>query len=213
VVESERVKTPIHFTEDAVTYALHRSFGTDSRLFFKFHHNLTLQDKRNRSWYFYCAPEVDVIEVRGDGHVIAYELKGARRHHSGIPDYPAIYDAIGQAIAYLDLPWVYEGDTRKFDGGVFDEVYVVCARENSTVGESELRILSTVPVGAMLALPDGRFVTIKPAPQNPIQDVRAKEFFLQHLDCMEKHTNVSRIFRRIAAAGEEWFAANLVPSG
>lgn len=195
-----------------MTYALHRSFGVESRLFFKFHHNLSLQERKSRNWYFYCAREIDLIEVRGDGRVIAYELKGARHHRSGTPDYPAIYDAIGRAIGYLDLPWVYESDRRKFGGGVFDEVYVVCARGDSTVDESELRILSTLPVGARLALPDGRFVTIKPAPQNPIQDVRAKEFFLQRLDCMEKHTNVSRVFRRIASASEEWFAANPVRS-
>jgi len=57
----------------------------------------------------------------------------------------------------------------------------------------------------MLALPDGKFVTIKEAPPNPIQSLEAKEHFLQNLETLEKHTTSSRIFHRIEAAGEQWF--------
>lgn len=197
-------ENPILCSEDAVSFAFAKAFGTQGQLFFKFHHNLSLRYGRN--WYYYCAPEVDVIEVRDDGRVIAYELKGARRHATGVADYPAIHDAIGQAIAYLDLPWIFESNQRLFEGGAFDSVYVVCAREKPDVDEGEKRILSTVPIGAMLALPDGQFVTIKEAPPNPIQNTLAKKHFLENLDTLGKHTTNSRIFRRIATAGEAWFA-------
>ena len=85
---------------------LYKHSGPDSKFFFKFQNNLTRRE--NRPWYYYCAPDIDVIEIRQDGKLIAYELKDARKHRSGIPDSPPLSDAIGQAIAYLDLPWIYD---------------------------------------------------------------------------------------------------------
>jgi hypothetical protein len=190
------------FTENTVAYSLHKRCDAKSRLFFKFHHNMRIH--RDRTWFYYCAPEVDVIEVRSDGQLVAYELKGVRHHRSGA-DYPAYNDAIGQGIAYLDLPWIYEDDQRKFDGGAFDSVYIVCARETSKVDDSETRILATVPIGGMIALPDGQLFTVKEAPRNPIQNTRAKEHFLQNLNSLDKHTTDSRIYRTIAEAGDKWF--------
>ena len=47
-------------------------------------------------------------------------------------DFPASYDGMGQALAYLNLPYVNETDPsmnlNKFNGGAFDFVYLVCAR-------------------------------------------------------------------------------------
>lgn len=197
---------PVIFTENAVAYSLYKHLynhsGPESRFFFKFQHNRTLRE--SRPWYYYCAPDIDVIEIRQDEKLIAYELKGARKHHSGIPDSPPLSDAIGQAIAYLDLPWIYENDHRKFVGGAFDQVYIVCARATAAIDDSEPRILDTVPLGAMLALPDGQFVTIKEAPHNPIQDIRAKDHLLQNVNSLEKHTLASRIGRSILADGEKY---------
>jgi hypothetical protein len=189
------------FSENAVAYSLRQHCAAESKLFFKFHHNMG--GRRDRAWYYYCAPEVDVIEVRIDGRLIAYELKGARKHKCGA-DYPAFYNAIGQSIAYLDLPWIYEGDHRKFEGGAFDAVYAVCARETSKMDDSETRILSILPIGGMVVLPDGHVFTVKEAPKNPIQNTRAKEHFLNNLDSLNKHTTESRIFRAIDDAGNKW---------
>jgi hypothetical protein len=202
--EIEMVELQNLYSEDAVAYSLHTNRLADgSRFLFKVHHNMRMRVER--TWYYWCAPEIDVIEVKSDRRVIGYELKGARRYRAGQTDYPAIYDAIGQAVAYLDLPGVFEADARKFAGGVFDSVYLVCAREQPSIDESEKRILAGLPIGAMLALPDGKIVTVKEAPPNPIQSLEAKEHFLQNLDALEKHTTSSRIFRRIEAAGNRWF--------
>ncbi|MBF6570967.1 MAG: hypothetical protein IVW54_19045 [Candidatus Binataceae bacterium] len=193
------------FNEDAVAYALHgKCVASDSQVFLQFHHNLKIA-RSDRGWYYWCAPELDLIEVRPDGRVVGYELKGARQHKSGLPDFPAMYDGIGQAVAYLDLPTICEGQRRLFEGGVFDGVYLVCARERAKIDESERRVLGVVPIGGMLALPDGQFETVKEAPQNPIQNVGAKKHFLQNLDSLEKHGNSGRIFRRIKERGEAYF--------
>jgi hypothetical protein len=193
------------FSEDAVAYSFFKQFGADGKLFFKFHHNLSPRSGRN--WSYFCSPEIDVIQVRNDGQLIAYELKGARQHKGGTADYLAFYDAIGQAVGYLDLPRAYENNQRVFRGGAFDLVYIVCARGTSEVDEGERRVLGTVPVGAMLALPDGRFITVKDAPRNPIQDPSAKAHFLENLNTLSKHTTVSRIFQRIDGVGQHWFAS------
>ena len=194
------------YSEDAVAFALYRQcIAGSSQVFFKFHHNLSF--RVDREWYYYCSPEVDVIEVRKDGIIVAYELKGSRIHKSGLPDFPDVFDAMGQALAYLDLPGVHEKSGRSlFVGGIFDFVNVVCARHTPDLDARETRCLSIVPIGAMLALPDGRLVTSKEAPRNPSQNRQAKEHFLQNLNTLEKHTIRGRIFQRIESAGERWFA-------
>jgi len=67
------------FSEDAITYSLFKNYILkNSKVFFKFAHNINI--KAPRGWDYRCSPEIDVIEVRGDGIVIAYELKGVRRY-------------------------------------------------------------------------------------------------------------------------------------
>jgi hypothetical protein len=194
------------YSEDVVAFALYKQcIARNSQVFFKFHHNLSFRG--DRQWYYYCSPEVDVIEARNDGITVGYELKGSRKHKSGVPDFPDVFDAMGQALAYLDLPGVHDKSGRsRFVGGVFDFVNVVCARQTPDLDERETRGLSIVPIGAMLALPDGRLLTLKEAPPNPFLNLQAKEHFQQNLNTLEKHTIRSKIFRRIESAGERWFA-------
>jgi hypothetical protein len=194
------------YSEDAVAFALYKQcIAGNSQVFFKFHHNSSF--RVDRDWYYYCAPEVDLIEVRNDGIVVAYELKGSRRHKSGVPDFPNVFDAMGQAVAYLDLPGVHNKEGQSlFVGGGFDFVYVVCARQTPDLDERETRCLSIVPIGAMLALPDGRLLTLKEAPPNPLRNLQTKEHFFRNLNTLEKHTIESKIFRRIESAGQRWFA-------
>lgn len=190
------------FSEDTVAYALYEQCVTrGSKVFLKFGHNLQI----DRSWYYWCAPDIDVIEVRTDGNVVGYELKGARRHKSGQADFPSIYDGIGQAVAYLDLPRICEGERRLFEGGVFDQVYVVYARQTGKLDEGESRTLGLVPIGGIFAIPDGRFEIAKAAPPNPIQCIAAKEHFLRNLDSLKRHDSSGRIFRTVKKQGDAYF--------
>src|SRR3990172_13232494 len=129
----------ILFNENVISYALYKNyFSIGSKIFFRVSHNI----KIGRNWNYWCAPEVDVIEVTKDNNVIAYELKGERKGRKKIvkpkeesPNFPAFYDGIGQVLAYLNLPYVNETDPspnlNKFNGGAFDFVYLVYAREQS----------------------------------------------------------------------------------
>src|SRR5260370_29948810 len=159
-------ETPIIFTEDAVAYSLfkHR-LDSNSRLFFKFNHNMSI--RRRRPWFYYCAPDVDVIEVTPDHTVIAYELKGSRMRRTVLVDFPAIHDPIGQAVAYLDLPRIYQGERRLFLGGGFDHVYAVCAKNPDAVDFGERKLYQFVSSRLQAPPPDGPFPSPQKNPEEP----------------------------------------------
>jgi len=194
----------IIFSEDVLSYCLYRNcIPNESRIFFKISHNIDI--KTNRIWSYWCSPEVDLIEVMKNNTITGYELKGARLR-KGTEEFPAFYDGIGQAIAYLNLPFVYENNQFKFGGGVFDFVYVVYARNKIEFPEHEKKIFNLLPIGVILALPDGKFEKVKEAPKNPLQNREAKEHFLNNLDTLKRHSTNSRIFRKIKETGERYFS-------
>lgn len=194
------------FSEDAVAYSLYKNYIVkDSETFFKLAHNISV--KNDRGWDYWCAPEVDVIEARKDKAIVAYELKGVQKYKRSEENWPAFYDGIGQALAYLDLPWIYNNKTkgRKFRGGAFDFVYLVYPRKQKEFPDYESRILDVLPIGVFMALPNGEFFEAKEAPKNPLFDEQAKKHFLENLHTIEKHSVNSKIFRKIEGVGEEFF--------
>ncbi len=64
-----------------------------SRVFFKISNNMSL----DRGWHFWCAPDMDLVEVRTDDTIIAYEVKGQRKRKGGY-DWPACHDGLDQAL-------------------------------------------------------------------------------------------------------------------
>ncbi|MEM0049003.1 MAG: hypothetical protein QW424_01520 [Candidatus Bathyarchaeia archaeon] len=64
-------------TEDVILYLLYQTrIVNGSHLFFKLKHNITWGD---RDWCFWFAPDVDLLEIKSDGTVIGYEVKGQRK--------------------------------------------------------------------------------------------------------------------------------------
>lgn len=193
------------FSEDAVCYALYENYiSADSKVFFKFAHNIAI--KNNRGWDYRCGPEVDVIEIKKDQTIIAYELKGARKHKNGEVNWPGFYDGLGQAIAYLDLPKIWQNNKSQFKGGAFDFIYLVNARPQLEFQDYEKRIFNLLPIGFIIALPDGGFEKVKDASSNPLKDKGAREHLLGNLNTLGKYTTDGRIFRRIKEAGEKYFS-------
>lgn len=194
------------FNEDAVCYSLYKNFiHPESRVFFKLAHNIAI--KKPRGWAYWCGPEVDMIEVKNDGTVIAYELKGARKYKDGTrgQNWPGLYDGIGQAAAYLNLPRIWTGNAFQFIGGAFDFVYLAHARPNLEMQTGERELLNILPIGLLGVLRDGAVHTLKDAPTNPLQDKNSKRHFLENLDTLEKHSVNGKIFRRIVARGADYF--------
>ena len=194
------------FNEDAVCYALYKNYlSQDSEVFFKLLHNMSY--KAPRGWDYWCAPEVDVIEVKKDKTITAYELKGARKYKENSTDknWPGFYDGLGQALAYLDLPKIVENSKFRSAGGAFDFVYLVHARPDERFEEFDLKILNLTPIGFITALPDGKFVKVCEAKPNPLLDKDTKQHFLDNLHTLEKHSIKSRIFRGVKQKGGIYF--------
>lgn len=192
------------FNEDAVCYEFYKHYvAQDSEVFFKFLHNMS--PKTPKGWDYWCAPEVDIIEVKNDKTIIAYELKGAQRHKGTEINWPGFYDGLGQALAYLDLPKIVENSKFRSTGGAFDFVYLVHARPTATFEEYERKIFNLSPVGFIIVLPDGKVIKVHDAKPNPLRDEETKQHFLNNLHTLEKHSAKSKIFRKINEKGEEYF--------
>ena len=194
------------FNEDAVCYAFYKNYiAQDSEVFFKLLHNMSF--KAPKGWDYWCAPEVDVIEVKKDKTIVAYELKGARKYKDNSADqnWPGFYDGLGQALAYLDLPKIAENSEFRSAGGAFDFVYLVHARPQAKFEEYEQKIFNLLPIGFIIALPDGKFVKVHKAKPNPLLDKVTKRHFLDNLHTLEKHSINSRIFRGVKQKGGIYF--------
>lgn len=196
------------FNEDAACFAFYKNYiAKDSEVFFKFLHNMS--PKAPKGWDYWCAPEVDVIEIKNDKTVVAYELKGARKHKGTEINWPGFYDGLGQALAYLDLPKIVENGKFRSMGGAFDFVYLVHTRPTVTFEEYEQNIFNLLPIGFIIVLPDGKVIKVHDAKLNPLRDEEIKQHFLNNLHTLEKHSARSKIFRKISQKGEAYFSDNI----
>lgn len=195
------------FNEDAVCRAFYKNYiPKDSKAFFKFLHNMS--PKEPKGWDYWCAPEVDVIEIKKDTTIIGYELKGARKYKDGSTDqnWPGFYDGLGQALAYLNLPKIAENSKFRSMGGAFDFVYLVHARPDERFEEYDSKILNLTPIGFITVLPNGQCIKVRDAQPNPLRDKETKRHFLNNLHTLDKHSVNSKIFRTICQKGEEYFS-------
>lgn len=193
------------FNEDAVCSAFYKNYiAKDSEVFFKFLHNMSF--KTPKGWDYWCAPEVDMIEIKNDKTVVAYELKGARKHKGTEINWPGFYDGLGQALAYLDLPKIVENSKFRPTGGAFDFVYLVHARPDERLEEYDLKILNLTPIGFITVLPNGQCTKVRDAQPNPLRDETTKRHFLNNLHTLEKHSVKSKIFRKVHQKGEAYFS-------
>lgn len=221
----------IPMTEDFLLYILGlvaRQRG--SRVFFKISHNMSL----NRGWHFYCAPDMDLVEVRPDNTIVAYEVKGQRRRKDSY-DWPALQDGLNQALRYLIMPKVtnHSPFIGMFKGGIPDLVYLVHPiPSHKSLDPLDLKVISLTPVGFIGIMPVSidrkeihaldvreqlraqldKVIEVVLARQNPLQDARAKAFFLDNLASLEKFGEESKIFnRRVKQAALE--CLGILPKG
>ena len=212
----------VPITEDAVLYLLSRlGSKRGSEVFVRVANNFSL----DRGWHFWCAPDVDLLEVRPDDTVIAYEAKGQRRRRGEIEPV-GVLEGLGQALAYLDLPVITVGGARTFDGGAPDFVYLVHGSSSPDLLDArKKRVVDLTPVGFLAAFPSNEGVDsqaplaaspiapqhrclaeILPPKPNPLRDPRAKAFLLEHLSSLEMFGEKGRSYRRIEEAGRAVFS-------
>jgi len=215
----------VPITEDAVLYLLsHLASTRGSKVFVKITNNFSL----DRDWHFWCAPDVDLLEVRPDDTVIAYEAKGQRRRRGDIEPV-GVLEGLGQALMYLDLPAINIGGVRTFDGGAPDFVYLVHGSSSPELLDSrKKRVVDLTPVGFLAAFPSDEgansqappaaspiapqhhcLAEIVPPKLNPLQDPRAKAFLLEHLSSLEMFGEKGHSYQRIKIAGRAIFGVTV----
>jgi len=178
-------------TEDTILYMLHKELRAHSTLYFKIKHTITIE----RSWYYAFGPDVDLMEVRShEEKIVGYEVKGETKR-----GWPARYKGLDEALAYLELPYVMEGDKRKYFGGGLDQVYLVHGGE--AVDVSWARVVSTTPVGLIVGGPAGKIKTVLEAKPNPYVSADTKMHLLRYHQILERYSENSRTFRNIRDHG------------
>ncbi|MCP8316564.1 MAG: hypothetical protein H3Z51_06860 [archaeon] len=189
----------IAITEDVILYFLYRRAKSQgSRCFFKLKHNMSPE----RGWYFFFGPDVDLLEITNDKVVIGYEAKG-QRMLKGEPSWPALYEGLDEAMAYLELPYISKDGKRMFRGGGLDKVYLVHPISKiQDVDEIWKDIMKLTPIGYVGILPNSEVLKVVPAKPNPIHNVDAREFLINNIGSLEKFTEIGRTFRSIRSEGE-----------
>ncbi len=134
--------------------------------------------------YFQFSPDIDLLEVRRDGSVVAYELKGERRKGQNVEP-PPFYEGIDQGLADLVNP-ISSPLSREFAGSIFDHAYVVHPA-GSQIGRLADLLERCTPLGLIVVDRKGTKELVKPKP-NPYLSLDMKAYFLQHLDALETYT-------------------------
>lgn len=191
-------------SEDITLYLLYRYLKPrGSEFFFKLKHNITI--KTEREWCYAFGPDVDILEAKRDNTIVAYEVKGQQKHKG----WPAEYEGLDQAMAYLQLPLILTNGKRLYEGGAIDKVYLVhCAPQANIFSETWLRIVSITPIGYIIVTGKGEAFNILEAKPNPVLNKDAKQHFLQNLSTLEPFNEDSRTFHSIKREAEEYLAGN-----
>lgn len=133
--------------------------------------------------YFYFSPDVDLLEVRPNGIIVGYELKGLRKSKPGHTA-PPHYAGVDEALALLVNPRGTPVTESTFAGSIFDYVYLVHpAEEDYGCGldlMKEVLDLCT-PIGLIAVNHSGSREILKPK-KNPFVNDDVKKLFLKHLD-------------------------------
>lgn len=192
-------RTDVLLTEDVILYLLYEKLKSKgAQFFFKLKHNISPM----RDWYYAFGPDVDLLEVRNDGTIVGYEAKGQQK---GKP-WPARYEGLDEAMAYLELPYISKNGRRLLEGGVMDEVYLVHVVSRPDVfSKTWLKIFFLTPIGLAIITPQREFFKILQARKNPVLNIDAKQHFLQHLNTLSAFNKTSRTFRSIKRKADEYY--------
>ncbi len=136
--------------------------------------------------YFGFSPDIDLLEVRPNGRVVGYELKGYMKS-KGSWNPPSYYEGIDQALAMLKNP-VRSPVSDSFAGSVFDEVYIVHPQGSDIAKLADLLELCT-PLGLVVVSHEGTKEIVKPKP-NPFLCQEMKDHFLARLETLETYTRI-----------------------
>lgn len=140
--------------------------------------------------YFWFRPDVDLLEVRHDGTVVGYELKGIQKSKSTTRDV-TFYEGLDQALSLLvnpvDSPL---SDSVPPEASIFDHVYLVHPSDNPAgevhSGAFARLVDSCTPAGLIYVGHNRWKEAVSPKP-NPHVNQELKNLFLQNLDAFAQY--------------------------
>ena len=169
-------------TEDAVFLSMYHILrrNNQSQIFQKVRSSKDTGGYR----YFRFSPDIDLLEVRPNGKVVGYELKGYLKSGRSMRA-PSYYEGIDQALAMLKNP-LSSPLSDSFAGSIFDHVYLVHPAGSDVEQLADLLRLCT-PIGLVVVSHQGTKEIVKPKP-NPFLSEEMKAYFLARLDTLESYT-------------------------
>ena len=132
--------------------------------------------------YFYFSPDIDLLEIRKNGIIVGYELKGYRKSgRSQNP--PSLYEGLDEALFYLINPVGTPLTESTFAGSIFDYVYLAYPQLGAyRCMESVANLINLcTPLGLIHVDYDGTKEIVKPK-KNPFVKEDMKQLFLKNLD-------------------------------
>ena len=171
-------------TEDAVFLGLYKILRNknQSQLFQKVRASKDVGGYR----HFNFSPDIDMLEVRTNGIVVGYELKGYRKAGREMKP-PMHYEGLDQALAMLKNP-VSSPYSQSFGGSVFDFVYLVHPEGSSVDQLADLLEMCT-PLGLIVVNRTGTNEVVKPKP-NPFLNPNMKAHFISRLDTLDAYRKI-----------------------
>ena len=169
-------------TEDAVFLGLRRILmrNNQSEIFQKVRYS------KDVGGHFSFSPDVDLLEVRPNGTVAGYELKGYRKAGREMRP-PMFYEGLDQALAMLKNP-VRSPLSGSFAGSVFDSVYLVHP-EGSSIDQLADLVQMCTPLGLIVVNHSGTQEVVKPKP-NPFLNPSMKAHFISRLNALDAYKTI-----------------------
>ena len=168
-------------SEDAVFLAMHHVLRRNNKS--QVFRNVRASKDVGGYRYFSFSPDIDLLEVRRNGMIVAYELKGYRKAGKAMKA-PTFYEGIDQALAILKNP-VRSPLSESFAGSVFDLCYLVHPAGSHVEVLADLLELCT-PLGLIVVDHDGTREVVKPK-ANPFLDHGMKTYFTSRMDALESY--------------------------
>lgn len=127
------------------------------------------------------SPDADIIAIKGS-RVVGIEVKGSKGRE---PSVDQVYVGLGEALFYLINPihFVYRGI--RYEGGVFDEVYLLLPKIPKELEHLLTTMFRDLGVVGLSTLEQG--LVVEPRP-NPYVNREKKRILLENLHVLERYS-------------------------
>lgn len=125
-------------------------------------------------------PDADIIAIKGRT-VVGFEVKSAGREGTSLDK---VYTGIGEAFFYLINPVVFIYNRRRYDGGIFDKVYLVLPSLPEDFKDVVINLVRSLRAIGLITFNEG--VIVDPN-VNPFLNIEKKEILLRNREVIFRY--------------------------